>query len=50
MARLDAATKVREGQPADLWMDTRFIHVFDPTTGANATYEEGFTTADAGAS
>ena len=50
VARLDAATKVREGQPADLWMDTRFIHVFDPTTGANATYEEGFTTADAGAS
>jgi len=44
VARLNAATKVREGQSADLWLDTRFIHIFDPTTGANATYEEGFTT------
>jgi len=49
VARLDAATKVREGQSADLWLDTRFVHVFDPTTGANATYEEDFTTAAAGA-
>jgi multiple sugar transport system ATP-binding protein len=49
VARLDAATKVREGQSADLWMDTRFIHIFDPATGANVTYEQDFTTADAGA-
>jgi multiple sugar transport system ATP-binding protein len=49
VARLNAATKVREAQSADLWLDTRFIHIFDPTTGANATYEEGFTTIAADA-
>jgi len=43
VARLDSATKVREGQPAKLWMDTRYIHVFDPGNGANATYEEDAT-------
>jgi multiple sugar transport system ATP-binding protein len=40
VARLDAATKVREGQQAKLWMDTRYVHIFDPSSGANATYEE----------
>jgi multiple sugar transport system ATP-binding protein len=50
VARLDAATQVREGQVADLWVDTRFIHIFDPASGLNATYEEGFTTVGAGAS
>jgi len=43
VARLNAATRLREGKTADLWMDTRYIHIFDPSTGANATYEEGFT-------
>src|SRR5204863_9829118 len=47
VARLNAATKFREGMPADLWMDSRYIHIFDPSTGANATYEEGFTTTAA---
>ncbi|MDX6420520.1 MAG: multiple sugar transport system ATP-binding protein, partial [Trebonia sp.] len=34
-ARLDAATKVREGTDAELWADGAAIHVFDPNTGRN---------------
>jgi multiple sugar transport system ATP-binding protein len=36
-ARLDAATGVREGQEAELWADTRSMHIFDPETGKNLT-------------
>jgi multiple sugar transport system ATP-binding protein len=36
-ARLDAATRVREGEEAELWADTRQMHVFDPETGKNLT-------------
>jgi multiple sugar transport system ATP-binding protein len=35
VARLDAATRVREGQEAELWVDARAMHVFDPATGRN---------------
>jgi multiple sugar transport system ATP-binding protein len=35
VARLSAATRVREGGEAELWADARAIHVFDPTTGRN---------------
>jgi multiple sugar transport system ATP-binding protein len=35
VARLDAATQVREGQDAELWVDGRALHVFDPATGRN---------------
>ncbi|HET7016990.1 MAG TPA: sn-glycerol-3-phosphate ABC transporter ATP-binding protein UgpC [Streptosporangiaceae bacterium] len=38
-ARLDSATGVREGQEAELWVDTRAMHVFDPHTGRNFTKE-----------
>ncbi len=34
-ARLDAATRVREGQDAELWFDPNAVHVFDPATGRN---------------
>jgi multiple sugar transport system ATP-binding protein len=34
-ARLDAATRVREGSEAELWADGAAIHVFDPATGRN---------------
>jgi multiple sugar transport system ATP-binding protein len=37
VARLDAATRIREGQPANLWMDARVMLVFDPATGQNIT-------------
>jgi multiple sugar transport system ATP-binding protein len=35
VARLDAATRVREGAEAELWADARALHVFDPDTGRN---------------
>ncbi len=34
-ARLDTATRVREGHDAQLWVDVRSIHVFDPASGEN---------------
>jgi multiple sugar transport system ATP-binding protein len=35
VARLDAATRVTEGQDAELWVDARSVHVFDPVSGQN---------------
>ena len=35
VARLDAATHIAEGQNAELWVDTRAVHIFDPSTGRN---------------
>jgi multiple sugar transport system ATP-binding protein len=35
VARLDPATRIREGQDAELWVDVRKLHVFDPATGRN---------------
>jgi multiple sugar transport system ATP-binding protein len=35
VARLDAATRIAEGQDAELWVDGRAIHIFDPATGRN---------------
>jgi len=35
VARLSAATSVREGGEAQLWADARALHVFDPATGRN---------------
>src|SRR5690348_6494579 len=35
VARLDPATRVHEGQDAELWVDVRKLHVFDPATGRN---------------
>jgi multiple sugar transport system ATP-binding protein len=37
VARLDAATTVKEGNTADLWVDLRSVHVFDPSSGRNLT-------------
>jgi multiple sugar transport system ATP-binding protein len=33
VARLDAETRVQEGQDARLWVDVRSMHVFDPASG-----------------
>ncbi len=37
VTRLAAATRVREGSRAELWVDTSRLHVFDPRTGENLT-------------
>lgn len=34
---LDAASRIRGGQSAELWLDTRRIHLFDPASGENLT-------------
>jgi multiple sugar transport system ATP-binding protein len=34
-ARIDAETHIREGHDAELWVDGRSIHVFDPASGRN---------------
>jgi multiple sugar transport system ATP-binding protein len=44
VARLDAATRIREGEDAELWADGRALHVFDPASGRNmslAANEDG---------
>jgi multiple sugar transport system ATP-binding protein len=35
VARIDTATRIREGDDAELWADLRPMHVFDPSTGRN---------------
>jgi multiple sugar transport system ATP-binding protein len=37
VARLDAATRIREGDQAELWADARKLHVFHAETGDNLT-------------
>ncbi|MFB0835864.1 ABC transporter ATP-binding protein [Arthrobacter halodurans] len=34
---LDAASRIRGGHPAELWLDTRRLHIFDPSSGDNLT-------------
>jgi multiple sugar transport system ATP-binding protein len=40
VARLDAATRAREGEPVKLQVDMGKAHVFDPGTGSNLTHPE----------
>jgi len=37
VARLDPATRIGEGDTAQIWVDVRALHVFDPATGKNLT-------------
>jgi multiple sugar transport system ATP-binding protein len=37
VARLDAATRVHEGDDAELWFDVRALHLFDPASGQSIT-------------
>src|SRR5580704_12106349 len=37
VARFDPATRLTEGDHAEIWVDTRRVHVFDPETGQNLT-------------
>jgi multiple sugar transport system ATP-binding protein len=34
---LDPASRIRSGHPAEIWLDTRKLHLFDPETGDNLT-------------
>jgi multiple sugar transport system ATP-binding protein len=36
-ARLDAASRAKEGQPLEVWFDARKAHIFDLKTGHNLT-------------
>ena len=40
VARIDTATRIREGDDAELWADLRSLHVFDPATGRNIALGE----------
>ncbi|MEU7472405.1 sn-glycerol-3-phosphate ABC transporter ATP-binding protein UgpC [Streptomyces sp. NPDC044984] len=40
VARLNAATRAREGAPVELRIDMGKAHVFDPSTGTNLTHAE----------
>jgi multiple sugar transport system ATP-binding protein len=37
---LDAASRIRGGREAEIWLDTRKLHLFDPETGVNLTRDE----------
>ncbi|MFE3492158.1 ABC transporter ATP-binding protein [Streptomyces sp. NPDC059175] len=37
VTRLSTATRIRQGAPAELWLDTAKMHLFDPRTGRNLT-------------
>jgi len=41
VARLDAATSLKEGEDAELWLDARKVHVFDPQSGRNLALGDG---------
>jgi multiple sugar transport system ATP-binding protein len=41
VARIDPATRITEGETAQLWVDMRAVHVFDPGSGQNLTLTDG---------
>ncbi len=47
VARLDPATRISEGDNAQLWADARSLHVFDPATGRNLSVAAAGTKASA---
>jgi multiple sugar transport system ATP-binding protein len=49
VARLDTATTIREGQDAELWLDSRTLHLFDPGTGRNLSLEAAVRADESGA-
>jgi multiple sugar transport system ATP-binding protein len=41
VARLEAASKVRQGEEMELWFNSWHLHLFDPETGASLLAEAG---------
>jgi multiple sugar transport system ATP-binding protein len=39
VARLEPASRVKEGEEAELWVDAERLHLFDPDSGASLTSE-----------
>ena len=37
---IDSTSRIRPGREADIWVDTRKMHLFDPKTGENLTRDE----------
>ena len=37
---IDSTSRIRAGRTADIWVDTRRMHLFDPKTGVNLTRDE----------
>jgi multiple sugar transport system ATP-binding protein len=48
VARLDPETRISEGDNAELWVDGRALHVFDPATGQNLTLGDSGSPASSG--
>ncbi len=36
---LDGASRIREGEEAEIWVDASKMHLFDPATGENLTVD-----------
>jgi multiple sugar transport system ATP-binding protein len=36
---LDGASRIKEGEEAEIWVDARKIHLFDPASGDNLTVD-----------
>jgi multiple sugar transport system ATP-binding protein len=49
VARLDAASKVKRGEPAELWVDTSKLHFFDSHTGRSLGRRQSSTEASTSA-
>jgi hypothetical protein len=41
VARLDAASQVRQGEECELWVNSDHIHLFDPESGASLLGRDG---------
>jgi multiple sugar transport system ATP-binding protein len=46
-ARLEPASKVRQGEETELWFNTEHIHLFDPESGQALLGSNGGATSDA---
>jgi len=41
VARLEAASRVRQGQEAELWFNSEHLHLFDPENGQSLLGSDG---------